>query len=74
MMEKLKAMDEELLEAERWIDDDYSVVNQFYAAKRRYPDIPFYLQDENGDNYVFGWDLIFQYIAKLTQGSSYPDW
>jgi hypothetical protein len=67
-------MDEELLEAERWIDDDYEMINQFYTAKRMYPDIPFYLQDENGDNYVFGWDLIFQYIAKLTQGSYYPDW
>ena len=74
MMEKLKTMDEELLEAERWIDDDYEMISQFYTAKRMYPDIPFYLQDENGDNYVFGWDLIFQYIAKLTQGNSYPDW
>ena len=74
MMERLKIMDEELLEAERWIDDDYEMISQFYTAKRMYPDNPFYLQDENGDNYVFGWDLIFQYIAKLTQGSSYPDW
>ena len=74
MMEKLKTMDEELLEAERWIDDDYEMISQFYTAKRMYPHIPFYLQDENGDNYVFGWDLIFQYIAKLTQGDSYPDW
>ena len=74
MMEKLKIMDEELLEAERWIDDDHEMISQFYTAKRMNPDIPFYLQDENGDNYVFGWDLIFQYIAKLTQGSSYPDW
>ena len=74
MMEKLKIMDEELLEAERWIDDDYEMISQFYTANRMYPDIPFYLQDENGDNYVFGWDLIFQYIAKLTQGSSYPYW
>ena len=74
MMERLKTMDEELLEAERWIDDDYEMISQFYTAKRMYPDIPFYLQDENGDNYVFGWDLIFQYIAKLTQGNSYPDW
>ena len=73
-MEKLKTMDEELLEAERWIDDDYLMINQFYNAKRMYPNIRFYLQDENGDNYVFGWDLIFQYIAKLTQGSYYPDW
>ena len=74
MMEKLKTMDEELLEAERWIDDDYEMISQFYTAKRMYPNIPFYLQDEKGDNYIFGWDLIFQYIAKLTQGNSYPDW
>ena len=74
MIEKLKTMDEELLEAERWIDDDYEMISQFYTAKRMHPNIPFYLQDENGDNYVFGWDLIFQYIAKLTQGSYYPDW
>ena len=73
-MEKLKTMDEELLEAERWIDDDHEMISQFYTAKRMYTDIPFYLQDENGDNYVFGWDLIFQYIAKLTQGDYYPDW
>ena len=74
MMEKLKIMDEELLEAERCIDDDYEMIRQFYTAKRMHPNIPFYLQDENGDTFVFGWDLIFQYIAKLTQGSSYPDW
>ena len=74
MMEKLKINDEELLEAERWIDDDNEMSSQFYTAKRMYPDIPFYLQDENGDNYVFGWDLIFQYIAKLTQDSYYPDY
>ena len=35
-------MTEEELEAERWIDDDYAVVSQFYSAKRRYPNIPFY--------------------------------
>ena len=74
MMERLKIMDEELLEAERWIDDDYEMISQFYSAKRMYPNIPFYLHDENGDNYVFGWALIFKYIAKLNQGSSYPDW
>ena len=74
MMEKWKTMDEELLEAERWIDDDYEMISQFYTAKGMHPDIPFYLQDENGETFVFGWDLIFQYIAKLTQGSSYPDW
>ena len=74
MMEKLKTMDEELLEAERWIDDDFEMISQFYTAKRMHPDIPFYLQDENGETFVFGLDLIFQYIAKLTQGSYYPDW
>ena len=74
MKEKLKTMDEELLEAERWIDDDYEMISQFYTAKRMHPDIPFYLQDENGETFVFGWELIFKYIAKLTQGSSYPDW
>ena len=67
-------MTEQELEKERCIDDDYAVVSQYYTAKRMYPDIPFYLQDENGDNYVFGWDLIFQYMAKLTQGDYYPDW
>ena len=46
-------MTEEELEKERWIDDDYAVVSQFYSAKRMYPNIPFYLQDENGDNYEF---------------------
>ena len=49
MMEKLKTMDEELLEAERWIDDDYLMINQFYNAKRMYPNIPFYLQDAMRD-------------------------
>ena len=74
-MEKLKIMDEELLEEERWIDDDdYEMISQFYTAKRMHPDIPFYLQDEKGETFVFGWDLIFQYIAKLTQDSFYPDW
>ena len=67
-------MTEEELEKERWIDDDYAVVSQYYTARRMYPTMPFYLQDENGETFVFGWDLIFQYIAKLTQGSSYPDW
>jgi len=55
------------LELERRIDDDYNVVNHYYAAKRLHPNIPFYLQDENGETYEFGWDLIYQYIAKLTQ-------
>ena len=74
MMEKLKTMDEDLLEAERWIDDDLEMISQFYTAKRMHPNIPFYLQDEKGETFVFGWDLIFQYIAKLTQGDLYPDW
>ena len=60
-------MTEEELELERRIDDDYNVVNHYYAAKRLHPKIPFYLQDENGETYEFGWDLIYQYIAKLTQ-------
>ena len=58
-------MTEEQLEKERCVDDDYAVISQFYAAKRRYPTIPFYLQDENGDTYEFGWQLIYQYIEKL---------
>ena len=65
MMEKLKTMDEELLEAERWIDDDYEMISQFYTAKRMHPNIPFYLQDEKGDTYEFKMDLIYQYIGKL---------
>ena len=74
MMEKLKMMNEKLLEEERWIDDDYEMISQFYTAKRMHPDIPFYLQDENGETFVFGWDLIYQYIKNLTEGSVYPDW
>ena len=74
MMEKLKIMDEELLEEERWIDDDYEMISQFYTAKRMHPNIPFYLPDEKRETFVVGWDLIFQYIAKLTQDSFYPDW
>ena len=74
MMEKWKIMDEDLLEAELWIDDDYEMISQFYTAKRMHPNIPLYLQDEKGETFVFGWDLIFQYIAKLTQGDLYPDW
>ena len=27
--------------------------------------IPFYLQDENGDTYEFGWSLIYQYTDRL---------
>jgi hypothetical protein len=64
-------MTEEQLEEERCIDDDYNVINHYYRAKRLHPNIPFYLQDENGDNYVFGWDLIYQYIKNI---SHYPDW
>ena len=60
-------MTEEELEKERHIDDDCNVVAHYYRAKMLYPNIPFYLQDENGDNYEFGWSLIYQYIAKLTQ-------
>ena len=59
-------MTEEELELERRIDDDYNVINHYYSAKRLHPNIPFYLQDENGETYEFGWDLIYQYIAKLT--------
>ncbi len=55
------------IEEQRCIDDDYEVVNQYYRAKRLHPNIPFYLQDEKGETYVFGWDLIYQYIGKLTQ-------
>jgi len=57
-------MSDEELEHERWIDDDYEMINQFYKAKRMHPNIPFYLQDENGDTYEFKWDLIYQYISK----------
>ena len=67
MMEKLKIMDEELLEKEREIDDAYNVINHYYRAKRMHPNIPFFLQDEMGNTYEFKWDLIYQYIAKITQ-------
>ena len=60
-------MTEEELEKERWIDDDCAVVSQYYSARRMYPTMPFYLQDENGETYEFKWDLIYQYIAKITQ-------
>ncbi len=59
----------EELERQRWIDDDYEMINQFYMAKRLHPTIPFYLQDEDGETYQFGWDLIYQYIAKLNDES-----
>ena len=53
------------LEKERWIDDDYVMINQYYMGKIRYPNLPFYLQDEKGDTYEFKWDLIYHYIGKL---------
>ncbi len=71
MKETLKIMDEEQLEAERWIDDDCNVINHYYSAKRMHPNIPFYLQDENGETFEFGWSLIYQYISNI---SYYPDW
>ena len=74
MMSTVGKMNEEQLENERCIDDDYNVVNHYYAAKRMHPNIPFYLQDENGETFVFGLDLIYQYITKLTEGPVYPDW
>ena len=67
-------MNENELENERWIDDDYEMISQFYTAKRMHPNIPFYLQDENGETFVFVWDLIYQYITKHTEGPVYPDW
>jgi len=74
MVNTMDKMNENELENERWIDDDYEMISQFYTAKRMHPNIPFYLQDENGETFVFGWDLIYQYITKLTEGSFYPDW
>ena len=29
------------------------------------PNLPCYLQDENGEVFEFKWDLIYQYISKL---------
>ena len=58
-------MSEEELEIERAFDDDCEVVSHYYRAKRLHPTIPFYLQDENGDTYEFGWSLIYQYIDRL---------
>ena len=58
-------MSEEQLELERCVDDDYNVIAHYYRAKQLHPDIPFFLQDENGDTYEFGWQLIYQYIEKL---------
>jgi hypothetical protein len=36
-----------------------------------HPNIPFFLQDEMGNTYEFGWSLIYEYISNVT---SYPDW
>ena len=64
-------MEVDILEKERYIDDDCNVINHYYTAKRVYPNLPFYLQDENGDNYEFKWDLIYQCIGNINY---YPDW
>ena len=64
-------MTEEELERERWIDDDYTMINQYYYFRSLYPNMPFYLQDENGETFEFGWSLIYQYTANI---SHYPDW
>ena len=58
-------MTEEELERERWIDDDYTMINQYYYFRSLYPNMPFYLQDEKGDTYEFKMYLIYQYIGKL---------
>ena len=60
-------MTDEEREEQRRIDDDYNVVIHYYRAKMMHPNIPFYLQDEMGNTYEFKWDLIYQYIAKITQ-------
>ncbi len=64
-------MEVDPLERERYIDDDCNVVSHYYHAKTLHPNIPFYLQDENGETFEFGWSLIYQYISNI---SSYPDW
>tara|TARA_R100000664_G_scaffold1344_1_gene3443 strand:- start:715 stop:909 length:195 start_codon:yes stop_codon:yes gene_type:complete len=64
-------MEVDILEKERYIDDDCNVINHYYKAKTLHPDIPFYLQDENGETFEFGWSLIYQYISNI---SYYPDW
>ncbi len=64
-------MTEEELEKERHIDDDCNVVAHYYRAKMMHPNIPFYLQDERGNTYEFGWSLIYEYISNI---SYYPDW
>ena len=63
----INTMTDEEREEQRRIDDDYNVINHYYRAKIMHPNIPFYLQDEMGNTYEFKWDLIYQYIAKLTQ-------
>ena len=63
----INTMTDEEREEQRRIDDDYNVVNHYYRAKMMHPNIPFYLQDEMGNTYEFKWDLIYQYIAKITQ-------
>jgi|TARA_B100000902_G_C27057351_1_gene787271 hypothetical protein len=72
-------MNEDQLDKERCFDDDCEVVSQYYRAKKMHPHIPFFLQDENGDTYEFGWDIIYQYIANFTKDSGeeifpYPDY
>ena len=64
-------MTEEELEDQRCNDDDYNVFNHYYRAKRLHPTIPFYLQDENGQTFEFKWDLIYQYIGKLSEYKIY---
>ena len=64
-------MTEEELEQERIIDDDINVVAHYYRAKMMHPHIPFFLQDEIGNTFDFGWSLIYDYISKI---SHYPDW
>ena len=63
----INTMTDEEREEQRRIDDDYNVVNHYYRAKMMHPNIPFYLQDEMGNTYEFKWELIYQYIDKLTQ-------
>ena len=52
-------MTEEELERERWIDDDYTMINQYYYFRSLYPNMPFYLQDEKGDTYEFKICLLY---------------
>ena len=48
-------MTEEELEKERWIDDDCAVVSQYYSARRMYPTMTFYLQDEMEKHLYLDW-------------------